>query len=217
MKKCAYSIIFLICVLAFGCAYKVPSNISPAVNIYSSYGDKMPGGVVLVMDDSIYNINRDLKPSSYLCSVHKFPINIDETLGLSIRQTTEAIFEEVVEQKTMPNTNQFENLNCKGVLFVKLKRFYPNIRFFKGFWSSQAIATCNLILEITAKDANNNKLLVTTVGGDRTMDGDGGQACAGGATVLGESINKAIKETMERYAERISNSRKIRNCFAGQE
>ena len=83
--------------------------------------------------------------------------------------------------------------------------------------SAQAIATCNLVLEITAKDINNNELLVTTVGGDRTSDGDGGGACEGGATVLGESINGAIEETMERYAERISNSRKIRNWFVEQQ
>ena len=92
MRKGACLVIILICVLAFGCSYKVPSNISPAVNIYSSYDEKIPGRVVLVMDNSIYNINRELKPSSFVCSAHKFPVTIDQQLALSIRQTTETLF-----------------------------------------------------------------------------------------------------------------------------
>ena len=173
-------------------------------------------GFVLVIDNSIYNISRDVRPSTLLCSAHRFPITIDQQLALSIRKTTEDIFKGVIVQKFMPTKDQLENLNCNLVLLVKLKRFDSNLRFFPGFWSSEAVATCNLELEITAKNSNNNILITTTVKGNGTIDRNAGSFCGGGAIVLGEAVNRTIEEIMERYAERISNSRVIRDSLAGQ-
>lgn len=199
--------------LLIGCAYKVPVQVSPAANIYSSYDDKMSGKVVLVLDDSIKNYHKEVKPSSFICSAHKFPVSLGESLAISIRQTTESVFEEVIEQNSMPTKGQLENLNCQGVLYLKLKRFYPTLKFISGFWDTDADAYCDIVLEIVIKDKNSNKLMVTTVGGTGMAEGSGGGACEGGASVLSEAIYNSVRDTMERYAERISNSKKIRSCF----
>lgn len=217
MKKSLHTIamvgLIIYISLFFGCAYQVATEISPAVNIYSSYDDKIPAKVMLVLNDDIRNYHKEIKPSSYVCSFHKFPLKLDEALAVSIRQTTESIFDEVIEQNSMPNKELLEKLNCEGVVYVSLKRLYPTVRFTQGFWNTSASAYCDLVLDVTIKDGNNKILLVTNVGGDGRADGGGGAACDGGATVLGEAVFMGIRETMERFAERVSNARQIREYF----
>jgi len=194
-------------------SYKVATKVSPAVNIYSSYEDKIPGKVVLVVDMSCIDVRIDVKPSTYMCSAHIFPVSLDTSLSSSIRQTTESIFEEVVEQNSFPSQDSMKEANLSGILFVRLKRFEPNIRFSPGFWEGYANASCEIVLDVTVKDAKNNTLITTAVGGSRSADGSSGGACGGGANVLSDAISKCIQDTMERFAERISNSQKIRTAF----
>ena len=96
---------------------------------------------------------------------------------------------------------------------MDLKLFEPSIRFAHGFWETTAIANCELALDVTVSDKNNHKLITTSVGSSRMAEGPGGSACSKGAEVLSDAISKTIRETMERYAERVSNSEKIRTAF----
>lgn len=214
MEKISFLAILLVLPLFASCSYKVPTQVSPAVNIYSSYGDKISGDWILVIDDSVTDYNKEIKPSSYLCGAHKFPVDIDQSIALSIRETCESIFENIIEQKTMPTLDYLVDSNSMGSIYVRMKRFYPTIRFASGFWSGSAIATCDLVLEVSVKDRENNKLLITSVGGNRTSDGSAGQGCSGGATVLSEAMYMTVRETMERFSERVSNSKRIRDYCA---
>jgi hypothetical protein len=213
MKSIRSLLLLIVFVSVYGCAYSVPTTVSPAVNIYSSYEEKIPGTVVLVMDDSIKNVSQEIKASSYVCSAHTFPIRLDSALSQSIRQTTEAMFENVIEQNNLPTKDQLAQLNGKGVIYVKLNRFSPRISFSMGFWSSHANSNCDVVLDITVKDNQNKNLLVTSVSGSRTADGDGGGNCSNGANVLSDAISQSIRDAMERYAERLSNSEKVRTAF----
>jgi hypothetical protein len=197
-----------------GCSYKVPSSVSPAVNIYSPYSEKIPGGVILVIDRNIREINRDIKPSSYICTLHSFPVRIDSALADSIRKTTEAVFERVIPQGNMPSKEQMMSLNAQGTVFVTLNRFEPKIRFTHGFWEPSAASSCDVVLDVRVRDRDNNNLLVTAVGGSRATDGGGGMYCGNGSEVLAEAVSLSVREAMERYAERISGSPKIRESFA---
>lgn len=200
----------------YGCSYTVPTRISPAVNVYSSYEDKIPGKLMLIVDKSCSEFSIDLKPSSYICGAHTFPVKLDTILSTSIRQTSESIFEEVVEQMSLPSPEQMRQANVAGVLFVRLNRFSPSLRFSPGFWEGSASASCDVVLDVTVKDALNINLVTTAVGGSRSSDGSAGSACSGGADVLSDAISKSIQDTMERFAERISNSQKIRTSFAAK-
>ena len=210
-----FKFLTLICglVLFYGCAYCVPSTVSPAVNIYSSYKDKIPGTVFLVIDDNVKNVSQDVKATSYFCKWHKFPVTLDSSLALSVKKTTDAIFEKVVEQGYLSTKDPFLPMGGQGIIYVKLNRFYPKISFFQGLGSVHANASCDIVLDVTVKDANKKNLLTTTVGSSRSVDGDGGAFCGKGANVLSEAISLAMRETMERYAERLSNSEKIRTSF----
>jgi hypothetical protein len=208
-----FLLLLITLISVYGCAYSVPTTVSPAVNIYSSYEEKIPGTVILVIDDSIKNVSQELKPQSYVCSAHTFPIRLGSALSQSIRQTTEAIFENVIEQTNFPTKDQLAQLNGKGVIYVKLNRFSPRISFSPGFWSSHANSSCDVVLDITVKDKQNKNLIVTSVSGSRSADGDGGGNCSNGANVLSDAISQSIRDAMERYAERLSNSEKVRSAF----
>jgi hypothetical protein len=213
LQKGSTMLAIIACLLLSSCAYSVPMTISPAVNVYSGYDDKIPGTVVLVMDDSLRNIHDDIAPTSYFCSAHKFPIIMGTALTASIEETTSALFENVAEENNLPTQRELMGLNARGTVFVRLKRFSAKIRFSQGFWSSSADASSELVLDVTVRDVNNRSLMVTSVGGERSADGDAGSYCKNGANVLSDSISKTIEDTMERYAERISNSEKIRTAF----
>ena len=45
---------------------------------------RIPGTVVLVRDDSIKNVSQEIKPSSFICSAHTFPIRLGSALSQSI-------------------------------------------------------------------------------------------------------------------------------------
>lgn len=197
-------------VLVYGWTYCVPSTVSPAVNIYSS---KIPGTVILVIDDNVKNVSQDVKVTSYFCIWHKFPVTLGSSLALSVKKTTDVIFENVIEQSNLSTKDPFFQMGGQGIIYVKLNKFYPKVSFSRGFWSVHANASCDIVLDVTVKDCNYKNLLTTTVEGSRSVDGDGGAFCGNGANVLSEAISLAMRETMERYAERLSSSEKIRTSF----
>jgi hypothetical protein len=197
-----------------GCSHTVLSTISPAVNIDSSYGEKMKGPVVLVIEYDLKAVNQKVKPSAHICSAHSYPIMAGDDLASSIKATTDAIFEQVVEQVALPTKDEMQERDIQGTIYVRLNRFYPTISFSRGIWETYGMASCDIVLDVVVTDSGNKDLLVTTVEGTRMADGGRVHAfCGGGADILSNAISQGIRETMERYAERVSNSDKIRKAF----
>lgn len=202
-------IVLLACIIT-GCSYKVPTDVSPAVNIYSSYEDIISGKFYIVLENNLLNVQREIKPSSYVCSAHSFPINAGNAFANSAQETIQHIFSEVVLLDSMPTVEYFHEHGGDGVVIVGLKRFEPRIRFVQGFWSNTAIANSDLVFEITVKDKSGNTVLNTTAGGSHTSEGEGGSFCSEGSDLLSQNLHESTREAMERLAERLSNSLKVR-------
>lgn len=194
----------------YGCSYTVLETTSPAENIYSFHNYKIQGPVVLVIDEDLKNIERKVRPLSSPCSGYKYPVKMESSVADSIKKTTEKIFTQVLELNRLPTKEELKERNCQGTIYVKLNRFNP------ALWVSNgtALANCEIVLDVAIIDSNDNDLLVTTVSGARFAEGDSGGFCKKAAAVLSDAIFLSLRETMERYAERISNSEKIRNAFA---
>jgi hypothetical protein len=201
----------------FGCSYTVLSKMSPAVNIHSSYEGKMKGPVALVIDYDPKAVHQEVKPSSHICSGNSYSIMVGDDLASSIEVTTDAIFEKVVKQSALPTKDEMQGKDIQGTISVRLKRFDPTISFSRGVWQTDAKASCDLVLDVIVTNSENKDLLVTTVAGARTVDSGGvGTFCRGGANILSNAISQGMRETMERYAERVSNSEEIRKAFGGK-
>jgi len=202
-------------VLLCGCTYKADIRAAPAVNIYSSYEGKIPGPVFLVMDKGVVASPVTIKTATRICNFHQYSSDPGDALLASIRQTTEAMFETVLEKKQLPTAEELREAGAAGYVFVKIARYAPRMRVDPGFFSGSASATAEIGMEITAKDAANKTLLSTMVAGLRTADGDSGPNCDHAAMVLSDAVAAATQEAMERYAERIANSQQVRMVFEG--
>ena len=194
--------------LVTGCAYNVAPTTAPAVNVYSSYDSKIPGTWVLVVDPST-EFQREIKPSTYVCSAHKYPFGSGDTIKSSITQTMENVFEEIVMRSAAPTSEEIKQNSLAGVVIVRLDSFQPRLACQQGFWSASCSATADMSfgVEINGVDG---RLLGTSVGSSKTHDGDAGGACGDAANVFAEAYRLALKDSLERMAERVANAPKLR-------
>lgn len=205
---------FLVVVFSsYGCTYKTELRVSPATNIYSTYESKIPGKVALIVDKGAAGASANVKPSSFVCSAHKISVDAGQPVVDSIKKTTESMFESVEDTDKLPSVEEMKAKGISGYVLVKINRFEPRVSYGMGLFTSSVTASAGLDLDVTVSNSLNKILLSTKVSGERTKDGDGGGACEGGARVLSEAISAATRETMERYAERVANSQKIREEF----
>ena len=194
-------------------SYKTAIPSSQATNINSSYDGKIPATIILIIDESASTIVKDVKPSSYQCGAHKFSIGTNSAFDSSIRLTTEAMFEHVIEQESIPTHDEMIEKGAKGYILVRLTSFEPRIVFIPGFWSASSRADVDIAFDFVVRDVNNKILINSIASATKTAEGEAGGACGNGAQVLSEAIGKATKEAMERYAERVSNSAKVQDGF----
>ena len=192
-----------------GCAYAVKPVSMPAVNIYSSYDDKIPGTWFIVPDKDIQDIDREISPSSYLCSAHTYPVQIGSALAISVTRTMRAIFENTIIRNSLPTRAELVDSGARGAVRIKLETFEPRVRCQAGFWSGTCTASADIEFGVIVS-GQNGRLFASSAGDSVTVDGDAGGACEGAADVLAESISRSAKEALERMAERLSNTPKLR-------
>ena len=213
MKKLGLLVLILVMALGVGCSYKTPVNTVQGVNVYSSNEDKIPGRFALIINADKSLFDKTISSTSFICSAHKFPISLTDAFISSIKQVNESIFEYVSERVTIPTLEEMEKDNFSGYIFINSKIFEPRLQFIPGFWSTTASASTDIGFDYSIRDNNNILLLNGTISGNRTSDGDAGNMCAGGGNVLAESISKSLRDALERYGERVSNSPKLREAF----
>ena len=204
-----FGVVIALVLFLGGCSYAVKPVSMPAMNIYSSYDEKIPGTWVVVIDQDMENISREIRTSSYVCSAHKYPINVGDAIATSVKRTMRSVFENTIDRTSMPTNEELIALRANGTVLVKLDTFEPRLRCSQGFWSVLCTGSADIEFGVIVR-GRNGKLFATSVGDSAIIDGDGGGACQGGANVLSEAISKSVKEALERMGERLSNSPKLR-------
>jgi hypothetical protein len=200
------------CVSLGGCAYttQVQPSISPAV--YSFAEEKLPGTILLYLEDWT-ETPLSVRSKTHFCSAHTFPISLGVPARSAFQKATTACFKDVIFLDSMPTRERILKERASGVSVVKLNQFTPEIAFQPGFWRASATATAEIYVDVVIYDKNLQRVFSTTIGASRQASGDGGGACEGGAVVLGEATSKALRETVERYVERITSNIKVRGLF----
>jgi hypothetical protein len=207
MAKAAMLLLFALSLM--GCAYKVDPQTQPAVNIYTTYEDKLPGNYVFVADDSLKNIKRDVKPSSFVCSAHTYPTEIGPSLVASLNSTLQKVADNVQMAESGVSIEKVSGTTMQRSVFVRLDTFSPRLSCSPGFWQGYCTASADISLGVTVTGPE-GRLFSSSVGSSRSADGDAGQACDGGAKVLSQAIELTMRDTMERMAERLAASTKLR-------
>ena len=187
MKFSSFSIVLIS--LISGCAYTVQPASTKPINIYSSYESKVPGQFAIVLDNSISNVNREVKPASFVCGGHTYPIVLGDSIAVSVRHTLDMVFEKTIEQSTIPSNETMAKLGLRGVVLIKMDDFSPRLFCSEGIWAGTCSGTTDISFGINIRSANRT-LLSTAVSGSKTFEGDS-PGCGGGANVLAESITRA--------------------------
>lgn len=206
----------LLCILALwglsGCAYQtqVSASVSPAV--YSFSEERLQGKVMLYLADW-EGAPIHVRPKTHFCSAHTFPLSLGEPAQSAFQKATQASFSEVIFTKQMPTREHLKQAGAAGLVVVKMNQFTPEITFLPGFWTASATAIAELYIDVAVYDVQLQRIYTTTLGASRQASGDGGGACQGGAAVLGDAVSKVLRETTERYVERLNSNKKVRQLF----
>lgn len=193
-----------------GCAYNVAPTTAPAINVYSSYEQKVPGKWAVVLDESVRTVRRDIKPATYICSAHSYPLDAGSALSSSVRKTLEQVIGETVLRDAIPNPQSMKSEGITGSVFVKLDEFHARLACQQGFWSGTCNSTVDISIGSILRNSDGQVLLSTSAGSSRTADGSAGGACSDAGAAMAEATSRAMKDTMERLAEKIANSNTLR-------
>ena len=214
MKAYLLSAMALSALLVSGCSYKAPVESVQNINLYSSYEGKIHGSFDLIINIDPGLAQKEITPSSYICGLHKYPVDVQAAVRSSIYAVTEKVFEQISERTDIPSVETMQIEQKTGYIIVRLKEFEPSISFTPGFFTDTAHVSCESGIEVEIRDKQNIKVFETAVSGNRSATGDGDLQCSGGADVIAEAVKKSFRETLERYAERLSNTAKLRDHFA---
>ena len=202
-------ILAIVSILAMsGCSYTVPTDISPATNIYSNYSDKVPGRFALYVDAE--EMAGDFKVSGYACSAHTYPVDARSAFIGSVQSTMENIVEEVEIVPRPMDSSTMLSRDLKGMILVEVQDLDIDLIVLPGFWSASMEADAEVTVSLVV-DGPSGRLLGTHVEGDDDHKAESGGACEGGAVAIGKAVEEAMKEALERLGEKLSNSPRIRN------
>jgi hypothetical protein len=196
-----------------GCAYNVQTTTVPVVNVQASYDTKIPGKFALILDDSLKDASRQVKPASYVCSAHSYPVSMGNGLSASLQRMFEQIFEEVQTRPNPPTAETMTREGLRGTIVARLEEFAPRISCQMGFFSGSCTANGDVAVSVNVRGTAGT-LFATSATGSKVADGSSGGACEGGAVILGEAINKSMRDLLERLGERVANSPRLRDANA---
>lgn len=211
MKKLIIALT-LVCATATGCTYKAPVDSIKSVNVYSAYEEKVPGNFAIIVETDESLFNKTVSPSSYQCGAHDFDLEFASSFVASVKEANAGIFESVASRTTIPTVAEMEKDSLSGYVLIQGKFFEPRITFIPGFFSARSNATVNIGFDYSVRDKHNKLIVTGTVSGERSYEGEAGAFCSSGTDTLMQATQKAMRDVLERYGERISNSEKLRKA-----
>jgi hypothetical protein len=195
------------------CSYAVAPTPAAAVNIYTSFPEQIPGRWLLVIDEGARQVKRTVKPSSHECRAHKYPMDVGASVTESLKSTIDAVFDEVVVRTSMSSDEALRAENIAGSILVRLENFQPRASCQFGLFSFPCTASTDLSFGVSVRGPS-GQLFGGTAGSTKTADGSAGGACGKISDLLAQSFENAEREALERLAEKLSNSDRIRASVA---
>lgn len=190
-----------------GCTYQAQVLETPSFNVVSSYGEQIPGKWFLYVDAT--PLKRPIKPSTYACSLHSYPIDAAGPFATSVRQTLDNVVDQLEVLSLPISASSLKARGARGLIVVRGEEVRARMESKAGFWSATMEGQATVIASITV-DGPQGRLLGTTVEGIGNATEDAGVACEGGAKALGEAVSQGMGDTMRRLGEAVSNSPRVR-------
>ncbi len=180
----------------------------PSFNVMSSYGEQIPGLWLLYIDATA--LARPIKPSTYVCSAHNYPINASGPFATSVRQTLDNVVDQLEVVPGPVTAAQLNARGARGFIVVRGEEIRARLETKPGFWSASMDASATVIASVTV-DGRRGRIYGSTVEGLGNAVSDAGFACEGGGKALGDAVSQGMGDSMRKLGEAISNSERVRN------
>ncbi|WP_421930173.1 hypothetical protein [Nitratireductor rhodophyticola] len=190
-----------------GCQYSAEPLPVAAYNVYSSYGEKLPGKYLLYVSSS--KLRKDIKPSDLNCAAHTFPLDVGSGFTGSVRKTLATLVDELEVVDAPVDRDLLKSRGARGMIIIRGEDLNGRLRVVPGFWVNGIETEVEMAASITV-DGRSGRLLGATVGGDGTAQSDAGGFCEGGAKSLTMAAEDAMKEAVGRLGEALTNSERVR-------
>lgn len=190
-----------------GCQYNAKPMPVATYNIYSSYGDKLPGKYLLYVDGS--SLNKPIKPSDLNCAAHTYPLDMGSSFGSSVRQTLSNLVSEMEVVNAPIDRAELKARGARGIIIVRGESLDGRLRVVPGFWSAGIETEVEVSASIVV-DGINGRLLGSTVSGSGRGQSDAGLMCEGGSKSMTDSAEAALKQVLGRLGEALANSDRVR-------
>lgn len=197
----------VLAVMLAGCQYKAEPASVPAFNIYSNYGDKVPGLWLLYVEAGL--LNKSVKPDDINCAAHTFPLAISEPFASAARQTLANVVTNLEVVASPVSADGLKARNARGMIVVRGENVLTRMRVVPGAWSATVDADVEIVASITA-DGPKGRLLGTTVSGLGRASGDAGVFCEGGGKALANGAAQGMQQALTRIGEAMANSERVR-------
>jgi len=206
------SVMFLVCFMV-GCSYKTPVEPVYGVNTYSAYSSKISGKYALIIkaDPSILDV--DTHPSSAIGADATFQISFSDSFATSVRILNESIFSNIINTHSIPSVEQMKQDKLSGYILISSKFFEPDTKSVSGMFSTGVSATANIGFDYTIRDSSNEILLTGSVSSSRATTIKGGvfgTTASDNVNALQDAIQKALRDTLEQYAQRVTSEPRLR-------
>ena len=205
MHRNTFSVLAIM--LLGACSHQVNTSVKPALNVYSSYSDKIPETYALMIDAS--ELSGDFKVTGVVCSMHTYPMNLSSSFEQSVVQTLKQVIDNVVIVGAPLTREQLSASKMDGIIRIIGDGVDVDLIAIPGFWTAQMEAEVSIQASLIV-DGLADRLLGATVLGDGEERRDIGNACGGGADAMSAAAEDALEDVSRAIGERISNAPKIR-------
>lgn len=193
--------------LLCACAYTSEPLSTPALNVYSSYAEKVPGTYLLYVEADEFD--KELKFRGFECSAHRYPISLQAGFKGSVVKTFENLTDSIQLVDRAPSRNELHSMGADGLIIVRGEEVSGRMTHHSGFWKNKGEAIIEVQASLTV-DGENGRLLGTSVEGDGNDIVSLGMFCGGAEKAVTVASEDALKETMTRLGEAFSNSDRVR-------
>ncbi len=203
------TVLLAACCLSAGCAYNVATTARPALNVYSSNQNKIPGKwAIIVRDDSLQG---NAKVQGLACSANHFPLDVRDTFKSSTLLTASNVFQQVEARDATPDVSSYGSGGYAGAVIVNVDTMEARLHWNTGFWTSTPEATMTLIGGVRVLGPTGE---VWSFGANAQRDTDGKAAvagCGGGADAAAEAFDKAENDFLSQIAGRLADSPEVKS------
>jgi hypothetical protein len=194
------------------CSYNAVPLASGGTNFYTTADDKISGKFLFAVDaTSLTKMRVEDASKGYICGAHKVPVDAEAPFRSSVQQTMPLVFEESEMVAVSPGTESMRRDGVAGFVLVKVDGFQASVGYAKKFFGVDANAMVDLNVGISVVTPE-GKILSSSVNATRSKITDGGFFCEGGSDAMAQATSLAIREAMERVAEKLSGSQKVRDA-----